>query len=253
MQTYTHEAQVVDMAHAEHMHTGHPACKAPDCLLEMVNVCFSYKNHQVLNNLNLHVHEHELVALVGDNGAGKSTIAKLAMGELAPTSGTVELFCENPSHFRRWQHVGYVSQLTPGAVQGFPSSVYELVDGAQYTPLLSFEKRLSRAEKRSRTEAALAQVGMQDFGNRLLRELSGGQLQRVRLACALVGDPELLVLDEPTTGLDRSSRQELYQLIQAAHVDRNLAVLMVTHEADALAALSCRVLEIEGGAAHEHA
>lgn len=223
----------------------HQAC-SEHCLLEMVNVSYSYRHTPVLHNVNIHVHMHEIVALVGDNGAGKSTIAKLAVGEKAPDSGRVELFCENPQHFSAWQHVGYVSQLVPGAVQGFPASVLELVMESEYAGLFS-RKRLSAAVRKERARQALERVGMLGYEKRLLRELSGGQLQRVRLAAAMVGNPELLVLDEPTTGLDKTARDEFYALVAQAHETSNVAVLMVTHDLSALQTLNCRVLEVSEG------
>ena len=92
---------------------------------------------------------------------------------------------------------------------------------------------------------------MRTFTTRIIRELSGGQLQRVRLACALVSNPELLILDEPTTGLDKDSRDHFYELVREAHAARNLAVLLITHDMAALDALACRVVEVSDCHVHE--
>ena len=211
------------------------------------DVRFSYRGTEVLRGVDLELDDGQICALVGDNGAGKSTIARLVVGELAPDSGSVRLFGQSPARFRDWGLVGYVPQLPPEAISRFPASVLELVDASQY----SMGRRASGRERRARSEEALARVGLAAYGRRIIRELSGGQLQRVRLACALVGDPRLLVLDEPTNGLDRESRSIFYQLVADAHDERGLAVLLVTHDLAPLGELGCRVVEIADGVAVE--
>ncbi|WP_082630059.1 metal ABC transporter ATP-binding protein [Olsenella massiliensis] len=208
-------------------------------------VRFSYRGTEVLKGVDVRVDAGEICALVGDNGAGKSTIARLVVGELAPDAGIVRLFGENPTRFQDWERVGYVPQLPGEAVSRFPANVSELVDASQYAS----GRRLRRRERLERSAEALRLVRMQDFGRRLVSELSGGQLQRVRLACALVGDPCLLVLDEPTNGLDAESRQTFYDLLGAAHRERGMAILLVTHDLEALPLLGARVIHVDGGRA----
>lgn len=211
------------------------------------DVTFSFRGTPVLAGLSMDVDEGQICVLVGDNGAGKSTIARLAMGELTPDEGRVRLFGEDPTHFRDWGLVGYVPQLPSEAVSRFPATVLELVSASQYLG----SRRLGRREVRRRALEALASVEMEGYAGRLIRELSGGQLQRVRLACALVGDPHLLVLDEPTNGLDAESRETLYRLVAEAHARRGIAVLLVTHDYAPLRAMDCRVVEISGGTARD--
>lgn len=211
------------------------------------DVSFSYRGTQVLKGLNLDVNEGEICALVGDNGAGKSTIARLAMGELSPDEGRVRLFGEDPTYFHDWSLVGYVPQLPSEAVSRFPATVLELVSASLYQG----SRGLSRKELRRRALDALASVEMEGYAKRLIRELSGGQLQRVRLACALVGGPRLLVLDEPTNGLDAESREGLYGLVAEAHAERGIAVLLVTHDYTPLHTMPCRVMEIADGVARD--
>ncbi|WP_077598286.1 metal ABC transporter ATP-binding protein [Olsenella urininfantis] len=210
-------------------------------------VSFSYRGTEVLRGLDLELSEGQVCALVGDNGAGKSTIARLVVGELAPASGSVLLFGQNAQRFRNWALVGYVPQLPPEAVSRFPASVFELVDASQYAS----GRGLRARQRRERSLEALGRVGMDGYGRRLVRELSGGQLQRVRLACALVGDPRLLVLDEPANGLDKESREVFYRLVSQAHAERGMAVLLVTHDLAPLEQLGCQVVEVAGGLAHK--
>lgn len=143
---------------------------------------FSYRETEVLKGVDLSVDPGEICALIGDNGAGKSTMARLAVGECSPTAGSVRLFECDPTRFRDWHRVGYVPQLPPTAVERFPATVFELVCMSQYASTPRFGKGARRAKECARR--ALDQVDMDGFGRRMCRELSGGQLQRVRLACA---------------------------------------------------------------------
>ena len=145
--------------------------------------------------------------------------------------------------------MGYVPQIPAEATNRFPASVLELVDASQYARAKT--EHVSSKERRRRSLEALELVGMRTFTTRIIRELSGGQLQRVRLACALVSNPELLILDEPTTGLDKDSRDHFYALVREAHAARNLAVLLITHDMAALDALACRVVEVSDCHVHE--
>lgn len=224
---------------------GPEAPERPAPPVELSNVRFSYGREEVLHGIDLVVGAGEICSVVGDNGAGKSTIARLAVGELKPTAGTVRLFGENPTRFGRWDLVGYVPQLPPEAVSRFPATALELVSAFQSAGARG--RRPSRAERRAQSLDALGQVGMDAHATRMVSELSGGQLQRVRLACALVSGPKLLVLDEPTNGLDRESREALCSLVAAAHAKRGLAVLLVTHDQRTLARLGGSVLLVEDG------
>lgn len=218
---------------------------APACSVAFEGVEFSYRGTAVLKGVDLTVAEGEMCAIIGDNGAGKSTMARLAIGEVAPARGSVSLFGANPVRFRDWKRVGYVPQLAPTSIERFPATVLELV-------LASRSVGAARVLPPSRAARAaaldmLGQVGMEGSANRLIRELSGGQLQRVRLACALVSAPDLLVLDEPANGLDAESRQAFYRLVGQAHREQGLTVLMVTHDLDVLPNLNCRVVELDDG------
>ncbi|SES73086.1 zinc transport system ATP-binding protein [Olsenella sp. KH3B4] len=213
--------------------------------VELLGVRFSYGREEVLRGVDLSLGPGEVCSLMGDNGAGKSTIARLAIGELRPTAGVVRLFGESPSSFGRWDLVGYLPQLPPEAVSRFPATALELVSAFQGAG--ARRRRSSRTQRREWSLHALERVGMAGHAARMIRELSGGQLQRVRLACALANGPRLLVLDEPTTGLDRESREELCALVAAAHSSSGLAVLLVTHDQEVIGGLGGSVLVVENG------
>lgn len=209
------------------------------------DVTFSYRETDVLRGVSFSIEAGEMRALVGDNGAGKSTIARIIVGEAPPRSGVVRLFGVAPERFEDWARIGYVSQLAPTAIGRFPATVLELVRASQHASMPRF-----RPASRSFRDAALSAldaVDMASFSKRLIRELSGGQLQRVRLACALVGAPDLLVLDEPVNGLDKESRAKFYGLVRRAHDEAGIAVFLITHDLDALPSLGCSVMRLEEG------
>ena len=218
-------------------------------VISLTNVSFAYREAPVLEDVTLEVARGEICALIGDNGAGKSTLVRLVIGEFVPSSGSAKLFGTPAAKFKNWELVGYVPQIPAEATNRFPASVLELVDASQYARAKT--EHVSSKERRRRSLEALELVGMRTFTTRIIRELSGGQLQRVRLACALVSNPELLILDEPTTGLDKDSRDHFYALVREAHAARNLAVLLITHDMAALDALACRVVEVSDCHVHE--
>ena len=208
------------------------------------DVTFSYRETDVLRGVSFSIEAGEMRALVGDNGAGKSTIARIIVGEATPRSGVARLFGVAPERFEDWARVGYVSQLAPTAIGRVPAPVLELVRASQHASMPRF--RPASRSFRDAALSALEAVDMAPFSKRLIRELSGGQLQRVRLACALVGAPDLLVLDEPVNGLDKESRAKFYGLVRRAHDEAGIAVFL-THDLDALPSLGCSVMRLEEG------
>lgn len=210
------------------------------------DVSFSYGGGLVLNDVGFVVRPGEFMLLTGPNGAGKSTLAKLVLGEEAPVAGEVLLFGEDPRRFRSWKRVGYVPQRIAAAYDRFPAMVGEVVSANRYaiTGPCRHERRTARSDAVAR---ALAAVRMEGFARRPIGALSGGQFQRVLLARALVNDPELLVLDEPTSGLDERATEEFVELVSALRRDRNVAVLLVTHDLRRLSALDATTFRLEGG------
>lgn len=197
-----------------------------------------------LENLNLEVPRGEFLALMGPSGSGKTTLLNLLSGIDSPSSGTLEIDGENIAEFSRKQltkwrgkKVGYIFQL----YHLIPVlSAFENVE----LPLLITS--LGRAERRARVEEALALVGLDDRSHHTPSELSGGQEQRVAIARALVGNPPLLVADEPTGDLDRESANGILKLLQTLSGEHGKTIVMVTHDARAAAAAD-RTLHLEKG------
>ncbi len=197
-----------------------------------------------LENLNLEVPRGEFLALMGPSGSGKTTLLNLISGIDSPTTGTLLIDGENIAGFSRKQLTKWRSQKV-----GYIFQMYHLIP-----VLTAFENvelpllitPLSRAERRKKVEEALDLVGLMDRSHHTPAELSGGQEQRVAIARALVGDPPLLVADEPTGDLDRESANGILALLQSLSRDKGKTIVMVTHDARAAAAAH-RTLHLEKG------
>ena len=211
--------------------------------VELAGVRFGYGASPVLDGADLVLARGEFVVLAGHNGSGKSTLLKICLGLLRPQSGTVNVLGGSPTDPSVRRRIGYAPQGLR-VVTSIPVSVGEVVT-AGLTPRQPLW-RPDRSEERARTRTALAAVGMEDLATECLFELSGGQQQRAILARALVGDPSLLLLDEPTTGIDQSLRPRLVAELRA-RTDAGATVLAVSHDPDDFHSVLDRILVISEG------
>lgn len=203
-------------------------------LLKCNKLTLGYNNKDILHSFDYGIHSGEYLCIIGRNGCGKTTFLRGLAGVLRPKSGKIEL-CDN---LRRNQ-IGYLPQITI-AQKDFPASVEEIVLSAfQGKSLLlpfygkALRKRASECLELTRTE---------NLRKESFRELSGGQKQRVLLARALCAAERLLLLDEPVTGLDPESSQNMYNIIKDLHEYKNMTIVMVTHDIEAARNKATRVL-----------
>ena len=199
-------------------------------LVQFENVSFQYEYTHVLQNISFRINEGEFLALLGPNGSGKSTLLKLLLGLLKPMSGEIELFGQSAKTFKQRELIGYVSQKSNAFNSGFPATVFEVVRSglAKKTGLFKLYPKDSKA----RVMRALEAVGMEAFANRNIGQLSGGQQQRVFIARALIGEPKLLILDEPTVGIDHENVQAFYDMLAKLNNDLGITMILVTHDVD---------------------
>lgn len=193
------------------------------------DIFFSYENKPVINGLNFSILERDFVGLVGSNGAGKTTLLKMIVGLLKPARGEIRLFGQPIEQFRDWERVGYVPQknaLNPL----FPATVREVVTSGLFGKKNMF-RRLSKQE-RSKADDALYAMRIEDLADRRIGQLSGGQQQRVFLARALINNPELLILDEPTVGIDAETQAGFFRMIRHMHQHHHITFIMVSHDMD---------------------
>ncbi|PPA71430.1 metal ABC transporter ATP-binding protein [Jeotgalibacillus proteolyticus] len=197
-------------------------------VIELKNVHYRYDRDYVLTNINLTVPKGAFLGIVGPNGSGKSTMLKIILGLLKPRQGTVILFGEPQAKFRDRERIGYVSQKANAFNTGFPATVYEVV-ASGLTKKAGLFKMIGRKRK-PQIEKAIKAVGMEDFMNRNIGELSGGQQQRVFIARAIVSEPDVLILDEPTVGVDSKNVQTFYDMLERLNKQLSITLLLVTHD-----------------------
>jgi zinc transport system ATP-binding protein len=191
--------------------------------IELADVGFRYDGNAVLERVNLRIERGEFIAVIGPNGGGKTTLLKLILGVLKPQSGTLRVLGEPPG--ARLDRIGYVPQHS-NLQPGFPATVFDVVlMGLDFRRRFGF--RVS-AEERRRAERAMAATGVLALARRRIDALSGGQRQRVLVARALINEPELLILDEPTANIDPYGKQCLVEMF--AELEGRAAVMMVSHD-----------------------
>ncbi|MFO1443444.1 metal ABC transporter ATP-binding protein [Bacillus sp. Bva_UNVM-123] len=197
-------------------------------IIEIKDVSFRYEKDNVLENINLIIEEGAFLGIVGPNGSGKSTLLKLILGLLKLQKGNVRLFGEEIYRFKDWQKIGFVSQKANSFNTGFPATVYEVVASGLTKKIGMF--KFMKKEHQLKIHHAIESVGLQSFKNRNIGELSGGQQQRVFIARALVSEPSLLILDEPTVGVDAQNVQSFYEMLYDLNQKLGITLLLVTHD-----------------------
>ncbi|WP_243290578.1 metal ABC transporter ATP-binding protein [Bacillus sp. FJAT-47783] len=199
-----------------------------DPVIDIRNLSFQYDQRIVLENINLTVEKGAFLGLVGPNGSGKSTLLKCILGLLKPQKGNIQLFGQDIQKFKEWSRIGFVSQKANSFNSGFPATVFEVV-ASGLTAKIGLFKFFTRSYH-PKVFDALKAVKMEQFANRNIGELSGGQQQRVFIARALVSNPDVLILDEPTVGIDADTVQSFYELLEKLNKELNITLILVTHD-----------------------
>lgn len=193
-------------------------------IVEIVDLSFSYSGQEVLSAVNFAVYSGDFVAIIGPNGGGKTTLMKLVLGLLQPTGGTIRVGGKVPG--RGGAVIGYVPQ-TINHNHNFPASALDVVLMGRHSP----EKRWNLFYGRDDRVAALRaleRMEMDTYAERKITDLSGGQRQRVLIARALVTEPDLLVLDEPTASIDTKGQTVFFNLLKT--LNKDLTILVVSHD-----------------------
>lgn len=226
--------------------------------VEVTDLSVDLGGRLVLRGIDLRIRSGEVVAVLGTNGSGKSTLIRTMVGLLPAARGQVELFGTAVPRFRQWYRVGYVPQRVTAA-SGVPATVYEVVTSGRLARRRLF-RPLSATDREAITNS-LEVVGLADRGKDAVSELSGGQQQRVLIARALAGEPDLLILDEPTAGVDLTSQAVFTSAVRTL-VQRGTTVVLVSHDLGPMDELIDRCIVLRNGlvaydgpqsAAHTHA
>lgn len=208
-------------------------------ILRIEHLDFEYPDTSVLRDVNFTLRKGDFLGIIGANGAGKSTLIKIILKILPFSSGSISLFGEELSKFRDNYKIGYVSQKANSFNSGFPATVKEVVMANLYS-----KKGLFRRYTKEDTEklrAALKKVGMEEYENHLIGRLSGGQQQRIFIARALISEPELLLMDEPTVGVDTKSVKQIMDIICELNA-QGMTIIMTNHDTPGLVRVSNKLL-----------
>lgn len=211
-------------------------------VLQAEDVCASYGPTRVLDHVGFTLEKGEFVGIVGPNGGGKSTLLKACLGLVPTTCGEVRLFGTPVRDFRDNGRISYVPQNVVHVDARFPASALEVALLGRVAKRGLF-RRLN-AEDRRATREAMDEVGVGHLADRPIGELSGGERQRVFLAKAIASEPELLILDEPTTGVDPHAREGFYHLLDHLNHSHGMTLLLVSHDTQAIALTAHRLVAL---------
>lgn len=212
-------------------------------VVETKKLCCAYNDGVVLQDISFAVRQGDYLGIVGPNGSGKSTLVQALLGLKELTSGFATLFGQENRAFNQWGRVGYLPQSLRLFNPSFPITVAETVSLGLLS-LKPFPRRLSKKDH-DIVEATLENLGISSIAAKLIGELSGGQQQRVLLARALVNDPELLILDEPTAALDPETRNRFYHLISEINQLQGVTVLLITHDTGVIGQYASQMLYLD--------
>jgi len=197
-------------------------------IISVENLSVKYNSSDVFSGITFAVNAGDYIALAGHNGSGKTTLVRAILGLIAATAGSIRIFGASLEGFSDWQKVGYIPQRLVSFSPYFPATVKEVVAMG----LLSgkkFPRRLSSKDNAA-IDKALSLMDISALKDKKIGELSGGQQQRVIIARALINEPELLILDEPTTAVDPETREKFFEVIDGLNKNKNTTVILITHD-----------------------
>jgi zinc transport system ATP-binding protein len=201
--------------------------------IEVENLNFSFDKNIVIEDVSFKITEGQYTGLIGPNGGGKTTLVKIILGLLTPSSGSVRLFGGPAAEFRMRSLIGYVPQNAAQAEFYFPATAHEIVRSGR-TARVGLFRRFTKADNLAIDEA-METAGVLHLKDRLIGKLSGGQRQRVFIARALAGDPQALILDEPAVGVDSASKERFYGFLRELNKNAGITILFVTHDLGVIA------------------
>lgn len=212
--------------------------------IDVRELSFGYNDSLLMDRVSFQVRQGDFAAIIGSNGTGKSTMIKLLLGLLPASHGEIRLLGKPLTEIRNFADIGYVPQNSGSIASSFPATVEEIVMSGLY-PQIGF---LRPVRKKHRLQAleALDSVGMKSYARSLISELSGGQQQRVMLARVMVNQPKILLLDEPTVGIDAQAVLSLLEILHLLNIEKKVTIVMVTHDLAVATPFLSRVFCLSG-------
>ena len=213
--------------------------------IEIKNLKFGYNENLILKGVNLDLDQGDFAVISGENGSGKSTLIKLILGELKKDHGSIKLFGIDMEDFKNFDKIGYVPQVNEAIKVAFPVSAREYVGLNLYKEFSIFNTITKKSK--SKIENTFSTLKIKDLIDRPVNTLSGGQAQRVMIARAMVNNPDILILDEPTVGIDQKSKEDFLDLIVHLNTHHGISILMITHEMEILGDYVDKVFKLKDG------
>lgn len=202
-------------------------------IFDVKNLSFNVRGVEILSNISLEIFGGEYIAIIGPNGGGKTTLIRMLLGLEKPSSGEVRLFGKKLKNFKEWHKIGFVPQRASLVDENFPATVEDIVKMGRVAKRGLFVRFSSDDAKI--VQDSMKKMDIEDLKDKMVGTLSGGQRQRVMIARALASSPEILILDEPNTGVDKVSQQRFYKLLSKLNREENITILFITHDVGVIA------------------
>ncbi|MGA7827323.1 MAG: metal ABC transporter ATP-binding protein [Geobacteraceae bacterium] len=212
-------------------------------IITVEGLSFAYQGNEVLHDITCTIKTGEYVGVVGPNGSGKSTLIRCLLGLNRVEQGKISLFGIPLSAFNAWDRIGFLPQGLQLFNPNFPATVEEIVKLGRLSKK-SFPRRFTSVDSAAAVQA-LELMGITSIKNKLIGELSGGLRQRALLARALVNEPDILVLDEPTTALDPETRESFYAILQDLNARKGTTVILITHDSSTVGLYASKLLYLD--------
>lgn len=202
-------------------------------IFDVKNLSFTVRGQDILANISLEIFNGEYIAIIGPNGGGKTTLVRMLLGLNIPTKGEVKIFGKKVKSFKEWDKIGFVPQRASHVDQNFPATALDIVKMGRTAKRSFFS--LETQEDKDAVHDAMAKMDILDLKDKMVGILSGGQRQRVMIARALASKPEILILDEPNTGVDVKAQKNFYALLSKLNKEEKITIIFITHDIGVIA------------------
>jgi len=202
-------------------------------IFDVKNLNFNVGGQNILSDISFEINSAEYIAVIGPNGGGKTTLIRILLGLDKPTSGNVMIFGKSIKKFKEWYKIGYVPQRATLVDANFPGTVEDIVNMGRTSQRKLFSS-MSEIDKESVIDA-MHKMDVYELKDKMVGTLSGGQRQRVMIARALASKPEILILDEPNTGVDMLSQKRFYALLRQLNIEEKITIVFITHDIGVIA------------------
>ena len=202
-------------------------------IFDVKNLSFIVRGQNILSDISLEIFNAEYIAIIGPNGGGKTTLIRMLLGLEKPTTGEIKLFGKKLSDFKEWHKIGFVPQRASLVDQNFPATALDIVKMGRVSKRGIFSKETQ--EDKDAVKDAMFKMGILNLKDKMVGTLSGGQRQRVMIARALASKPEILILDEPNTGVDMVSQKNFYTLLSKLNKEEKITIVFITHDVGVIA------------------